>query len=310
MQDPILSLAPPRLPAVTIHPPPPSGGAARIVLDEAAAFDHLREELRALLRLQGDRLRGATARLDLRGRGLELFDLRRLVHLLRDEAGVVVTGLYCTPDAVHRYAEQEVKLKVFLREPDALDADALDEGSLDDDAALGSDDSDESPTEPGHATDLTAFSDDPGDGFLYGESEAPGWSALPPPQSEDGGRRVLVVEKTLRSGRSVRFAGDIMIFGDVNAGAEVEAGGNIVVMGSLRGLAHAGVEMGPQSPADERALILAFDLRPTQLRIGRRIAMLGDRPERSPRGAHHPEVASVHDGEIRVEDYSGRSPLA
>lgn len=305
MQDPKLSLVAPRPPAVTIHPPPASGGAARIVLDEAAPFDRLREELRALLRVDGDCLRGMTARLDLRGRGLELFDLRRLVHLLRDEAGVAVTGLYCTPEAVHRYAEQEVKLKVFLRAPDV---EAPEEGAPDD-SEIVLDHSDDAPTEPGRATDLTAFSDDPGDGFLYGESEAPGWSNLPPALSEDGGRRVLVVEKTLRSGRSVRFAGDIMIFGDVNAGAEVEAGGNIVVMGSLRGLAHAGVDMGPQSPADERALILAFDLRPTQLRIGRRIAMLGDRPERPNRGAHHPEVASVQDGDIRVEDYLGRSPL-
>ena len=64
----------------------------------------------------------------------------------------------------------------------------------------------------------------------------------------------MVLEKTLRSGKTIRFAGDVMVYGDVNAGAHIEADGNIVVFGSLRGLAHAGAR------GDERAVIISFDL--------------------------------------------------
>lgn len=116
--------------------------------------------------------------------------------------------------------------------------------------------------------------------------------------SESRGRQVLVVERTLRSGTSTRFRGDILIYGDVNAGAEVEAAGNIVVLGALRGLAWAG------SGGDDSAMIISFDLRPTQVRIGRRIAFLPERPRgRAPR---LPEVALVQDDEIVLREYRGR----
>lgn len=47
---------------------------------------------------------------------------------------------------------------------------------------------------------------------------------------------------SLRSGQKIEFEGSIVIIGDVNAGSEVIAGENIVILGSLRGLAHAGAK--------------------------------------------------------------------
>ena len=46
----------------------------------------------------------------------------------------------------------------------------------------------------------------------------------------------------LRSGQRLEFEGSIVIIGDVNAGAEVIASENIVILGNLRGLAHAGAK--------------------------------------------------------------------
>jgi septum site-determining protein MinC len=125
---------------------------------------------------------------------------------------------------------------------------------------------------------------------------------VPPARpAEDSGRRnVMVIEKTLRSGAAVRSKGDVLVYGDVNAGAEIVADGNIVVLGSLRGLAHAG------RGGDESALIISFDLRPTQIRIGRRIAF----PPAQSRGRSTlPEVARICDGEIVLQDYRGRLSL-
>ena len=55
--------------------------------------------------------------------------------------------------------------------------------------------------------------------------------------------------------------GSLVVLGDVNSGAEVIASDNIVVLGSLRGLAHAGAKGNTQ------AIIAAGMLDTVQLRI-------------------------------------------
>ena len=55
--------------------------------------------------------------------------------------------------------------------------------------------------------------------------------------------------------------GSIVIIGDVNSGAEIIASDNIVVVGNLRGLAHAGAE------GNKQAIIAAGVFDPAQVRI-------------------------------------------
>ena len=72
-----------------------------------------------------------------------------------------------------------------------------------------------------------------------------------------------IVPYTIRSGQIEEFPqGSLIIFGNVNAGAEVRAGGDIVVLGTLRGNAHAGIN-GRLS-----AVIIAMELGDVQLEIG------------------------------------------
>ncbi|NOY26017.1 MAG: hypothetical protein GXP62_09115 [Oligoflexia bacterium] len=129
----------------------------------------------------------------------------------------------------------------------------------------------------------------------------------PPPISFAGGRRALTVGRTLRGGQRVQFPGDVIVFGDVNPGAAVEAGGHILVMGSLRGMAHAGMY------GDAASVILAFDLRPTQLRIGAHIAFPEDPGSTDHatrgRGAVRPELACVKGDDIFIQAYTGRLPV-
>jgi len=106
----------------------------------------------------------------------------------------------------------------------------------------------------------------------------------------------LVVRRTLRSGQAIRHAGHIILIGDVNPGAEVVAGGDIVVWGKLRGTVHAGA-MG-----DDRAVVCALELAPSQIRIGLHIARS---PERS-RRPKAPEIASVQEEGIVVERWNKR----
>lgn len=66
---------------------------------------------------------------------------------------------------------------------------------------------------------------------------------------------------SLRSGQKIEFEGSLIVLGDVNAGAEVIAGENIVVLGELRGLAHAGAK------GNKRAIIASNEIDCPQIRI-------------------------------------------
>ena len=66
---------------------------------------------------------------------------------------------------------------------------------------------------------------------------------------------------SLRSGQKIEFEGSLVILGDVNDGAEVIAGENIVVLGALRGLAHAGAK------GNKYAIIASSSIEAMQLRI-------------------------------------------
>ena len=70
---------------------------------------------------------------------------------------------------------------------------------------------------------------------------------------------------SLRSGQKLEFEGSIVIIGDVNAGAEVIAGENIVILGELRGLAHAGAK------GNKKAIISANKIDCPQIRIADKI---------------------------------------
>ena len=65
----------------------------------------------------------------------------------------------------------------------------------------------------------------------------------------------------VRSGQKLEFEGSIVIMGDVNDGAEIIAGDNIVILGALRGLAHAGAK------GNVNAIIAASSIDAPQLRI-------------------------------------------
>ena len=110
---------------------------------------------------------------------------------------------------------------------------------------------------------------------------------------EEARDEAVLVRHTLRSGRSVRHAGHVIVIGDVNPGAEVVAGGDIVVWGRLRGVAQAGAS------GDENAVVCALDLSPTQLRIADRIATSPAR-----KGDPKPEMARIKNGQITAERWS------
>jgi len=103
----------------------------------------------------------------------------------------------------------------------------------------------------------------------------------------------------VRSGVILEHTGHIIIFGDINPGAEVRAEGNIIVLGRLRGTAHAGI-------GQDVGFILALQLQPQQLRISRQVARAAD----SDGTSLITEIAYVSGGQIVVERYTGKLPAS
>jgi septum site-determining protein MinC len=106
----------------------------------------------------------------------------------------------------------------------------------------------------------------------------------------------IIVSHTVRSGQRIECEGDIAVLGDVNPGAELIAGGSIVVMGTLRGLAHAG------ATGRKDVVISAFKLCPMQLRISSKVTVF-------PEGEHtpaYPEIAEFKDGSIVIRPIMGK----
>jgi septum site-determining protein MinC len=70
-----------------------------------------------------------------------------------------------------------------------------------------------------------------------------------------------MIRKTLRSGTSVKYAGHVIVDGDVNPGAEIRASGSIYVWGKLRGNAFAGID------GSQEEIIAALEIESPNLSI-------------------------------------------
>ena len=109
-----------------------------------------------------------------------------------------------------------------------------------------------------------------------------------------------VVYATLRSGQRIETEHSLIVIGDVNSGAELIAGGDIMVLGTLRGVAHAGA----YDETGGGRFIFALAMQPTQLRIGSVIS------RGTPEGGKAAEIARVDGSVIVVETFNARTALS
>jgi len=122
------------------------------------------------------------------------------------------------------------------------------------------------------------------------------------------GAEALIIKNTCRSGEVVRYPGDVVVFGDVNPGAEIVAGGDIMVLGALRGMAHAG------SDGNLKATIFALNLESHRLQIGSHSTSRHPEPAEGPRATRkgksgptrrmNPQIAYLRRHSIFVAPFS------
>ncbi len=105
----------------------------------------------------------------------------------------------------------------------------------------------------------------------------------------------VTIRKTIRSGQRIEYEGNILVMGDVNPGAEVIATGDIVVLGKLRGTAHAGAK------GDKSAEIFAFKIKPVQIRIAEVYNRAPEKDREKEARYFSPEIAKIKDEQIVVE---------
>ena len=119
------------------------------------------------------------------------------------------------------------------------------------------------------------------------------------------GNEALLLKTTCRSGELIRYPGDIVVLADVNPGAEIIADGDILVFGTLRGLAHAG------AGGDIQATIIAVKFEAPRVRIGPYTGMAPktkQRPRSQQTGPQPagPMIAYVRRQHIFVAPFAGR----
>jgi septum site-determining protein MinC len=96
------------------------------------------------------------------------------------------------------------------------------------------------------------------------------------------------ITNSIRSGQKEEYTGSLVIFGDVNAGGEVIAGGNIAILGTLRGLAHAGAN------GNTMAVISANSIDITQVRIANLVREIEIKTDKCP-------ICKVKDNNIVIQ---------
>lgn len=105
----------------------------------------------------------------------------------------------------------------------------------------------------------------------------------------------VTIRKTVRSGQRIEYEGNILVMGDVNPGGEIIAAGDIVVLGKLRGTAHAGAK------GDKLAEIFAFQIKPVQIRIAGVFTRAPEKEREKETRYFGPEAAKIRDDRIVVE---------
>lgn len=95
------------------------------------------------------------------------------------------------------------------------------------------------------------------------------------------------IKHSIRSGIREEYLGSVVLLGDLNSGGQLIASGNIIVFGTLRGLAHAG------ATGNKKAFVGAKEVENAQVRIADKIIELGLYEENT--------ILSIRDDKIVVE---------
>ncbi|GGJ65728.1 septum site-determining protein MinC [Deinococcus aquiradiocola] len=121
------------------------------------------------------------------------------------------------------------------------------------------------------------------------------------PAQDAEGARTEIVQHNLRAGFRGEYRGSVVVLGDVNPGAELVAAGDVIVMGALRGVVHAG------AAGRTDAIVYARPIASAQIRIAGAVARSADSSGlgamRRTQDRPEAELARLQDGAILIESF-------
>ncbi|ERL23908.1 septum formation inhibitor MinC, C-terminal domain protein [Jonquetella sp. BV3C21] len=95
--------------------------------------------------------------------------------------------------------------------------------------------------------------------------------------ADEASHRPMVTDSTtailshpLRSGQSFQHDGDVILVGNLHDGAEIQATGSVCILGTLKGLVHAGYG------GDNEATVIAMSYMANHIRIGTTVSVTKD----------------------------------
>lgn len=116
---------------------------------------------------------------------------------------------------------------------------------------------------------------------------------------EKGLSKDLIIHRNVRSGQKLRSEGSVIIWGHVHESAEIAAARDIIVLGKLDGIVHAGCY------GDRDSIVFALTLNPGQIRIADKISRS---PEDSVKSSY-PEIAYLDGDTICIKQYKTNGKL-
>lgn len=106
-------------------------------------------------------------------------------------------------------------------------------------------------------------------GFLGNEKELGLFSIDEIFEKDQDVSNTKYIKHSIRSGIREEYFGSVVLLGDLNNGGQLIASGNIIILGALRGLAHAG------ATGNKKAFVGAKEIENAQVRIADKIIELG-----------------------------------
>lgn len=125
------------------------------------------------------------------------------------------------------------------------------------------------------------------------------YAPIPSPADKPSSKDVIVY-RNVRSGQKIRSEGSVVVWGDVHESAEIIAGQDVVVLGKLEGIVHAGAY------GDRNSVVFALSLAPGQIRIADQLSRIPSDYVRK----NKPEVAYLDEQGICISEYKPRDTLA
>ena len=260
----------------TIRPPAfqvtGRGTDVAFVIDSDASFEDVTDDLRAYLFANGGMFSSGNITVDVGSRLLFQEEIAGIRRIIETHSGLTVSRFWCAADALESGSCRTQPKPSGVQPPIVYNAPL----AVVENPVGGVPNPPPSPVEKTPYTNVKGL-------------------------SRNRSEETLLIKAPFRSGEFVDHPGDVVVLADVNPGAEIRADGDIVVLGTLKGLVHAGAS------GDARAVVIATELASPRIQIGPHEAVAPP-PSKKKRksAATRPVIAYVRRRTILVAPFAGR----